>query len=70
MANMPSLNGPIRNMADRLGIVVPSIGTMQNQGRFQAQWLFDILREMGVGPLLTNLFELLQDFEPGFKNGE
>ena len=35
---MLSLNGPIRNMAERLGIVVPSITTMQNQGRFQAQW--------------------------------
>ena len=61
LETMPSLNGPIRHMAESLGIVAPTVAMMQNQGRFQARWLFDMLRELGVGPFPANL---LADYEP------
>ena len=61
---MPSLNGPIRDLAEGLGIVAPTVTTMQNQGRLQARWLFEMLRELAVGPFPGNLFDLLADFEP------
>ena len=58
---MPSLNGPVRHMAESLGIVAPSVATMQNQARFQARWYFDMLRD--IGPLPGELFDILAEYE-------
>ena len=64
LETMPSLNGPIRHMAENLGIVAPTVATMHNQARFQARWLFGMLRDIGIGPFPGNLFDLLAEFEP------
>ena len=61
---MPSLNGRVLELSERLGIDVPDYRTMQNQARHQGKWLFDILQLIGVGPFLVGLFELWRVMNP------